>query len=341
MNQCTKCDKCFSRKSVLQRHNNNNACIFTDKIKCDFCDKMYTSRESMLRHVKQNCKGKEDEMNEKEIYNIIANMQSKLDKFDKMQAKFDKIAEMEALITRLTKENEKLKSTKNGKPIMKGNITNVNGNVTNVKGNMKIVNNIMLVGYGKEDISKISKNNIVDGVKDGFYSTLSLTDAIHFNPEYPEYHNVYISSMKNQYAMMYDGTNWTLVMKDYLINKLYTDKRNYIEENLDDFLDSLTRSQKNALDRWMDTDESHDKIKEIKNKIKLLLYNKRDIAMNNSGQDHQLEGGCDHTIDISNNFDPNNKKQNYVKVDKFNTMKEKVAPKMGTKRKNVVKANKN
>ena len=50
-----------------------------------------------------------------------------------------------------------------------------------------------------------------------------------FNPDYPEYHNVYISSMKDKYAMMYDGHNWNLVMKKDLIDKIYDDNKNYIE----------------------------------------------------------------------------------------------------------------
>jgi hypothetical protein len=38
--------------------------------------------------------------------------------------------------------------------------------------------------------------------------------------------------MKDKYAMMHDGTNWTLTTKEDLINKIYDDKKNYIEENL-------------------------------------------------------------------------------------------------------------
>jgi hypothetical protein len=329
---CGGCEKNFKKKSHLDYHILNKACKDVN-YNCKFCEKGFTTDTSMYRHMKHTCKVKKVKDKEnKEETNKIANMQSRMD-------------EMEDLITRLTKKTEELESTNIGKTIMNGNITNVKGNITNVKGNMKIVNNIILVGYGKEDISKINKNKIVTGVKDGFYSTLSLTDAIHFNPEYPEYHNVYISSMKNKYAMMYDGTNWTLVMKDYLIDKLYMDKRNYIEENLDDFLDSLTTSQTNALDRWMDTDDDHDKIKEIKNKIKLLLYNKRYIAMNNSGRAYQIEDSDEHenehTINISDDYNsdhPNNTKQKLVKVDKFKTMKDKAGPKTGSKRKTVAKA---
>jgi hypothetical protein len=151
-------------------------------------------------------------------------------------------------------------------------------NITN-NGNISVhnapVNNFYLTGYGKEDFSKIDRDDLLKGMRMGFNSTLTLIDTVHFNPKYPEFHNVYISSMKNKYAMMYDGNDWTLVMKDDLIDKLYDDKRNYIEENLEEFLESLTKSQVDALHRWMDADESHPYIQKIKNDIKLLLYNKR------------------------------------------------------------------
>jgi len=112
----------------------------------------------------------------------------------------------------------------------------------------------------------------------GYNSTISLTEAIHFNPKYPEFHNIYITNMKDKYAMMYDGKNWNLTIKDDLINKIYDDKKNYIEENLDDFLDSLSISRKKALTRWLETSDDDEIIIKIKNEIKLLLYNKRGIA---------------------------------------------------------------
>ena len=31
---------------------------------------------------------------------------------------------------------------------------------------------------------------------------------IHFNPDKPENHNIYISNLKNGYVMMYDGNKW-------------------------------------------------------------------------------------------------------------------------------------
>ena len=45
--------------------------------------------------------------------------------------------------------------------------------------------------------------------------------------------------MKDQYGMMYDGKEWTLVMKDDLIDKVYENKKDYIYENLEEFIDYL------------------------------------------------------------------------------------------------------
>ena len=258
---CDKCGKSLSTRKNLDYHLKHNACKTVHKVICEFCNKEYIHKSSLDRHQK-TCPEKvaQEEpvdTDKQEIFTMFAKMQEQIDE--------------------LRKENKELKSTKTSKAINNGNINNVNGDM--------IVNNIMLVGYGKEDLSKVDQADLLRGMRSGFNSTLNLIDAVHFNPKYPEFHNVYISSMKNKYAMMYDGSNWALVMKDDLIDKLYDDKRNYIEENLDEFLDSLTRSQRKALHRWMDADDTqsdnHPYIKKIKNDIKLLLYNKRNLALKN------------------------------------------------------------
>lgn len=82
-----------------------------------------------------------------------------------------------------------------------------------------------MVGYGKEDISKIDKNELIKVLQNGFKSPTMLTEALHFNPKLPEYQNVYISNMKDKYAMMYDGENWNLTTKEELIDRIYEDKK--------------------------------------------------------------------------------------------------------------------
>jgi hypothetical protein len=223
----------------------------------------------MYRHMKYNCNIKKQCDTEKDnIYEKLLDLQNKVESLQELK---NEVKILKERSEKLERENNTLK-----KQVMYNNKTINNGIMAN---KIDTINNIMLVGYGNEDISKIDKNEILKGIKSGFYSTVKLTDTIHFNPKYPEYHNVYISSMKNKYAMMFDGNDWTLITKDDLIDKIYNEKKNYIEENLDEFIESLTKSQKKALVRWMDIDEEHEKIKEVKDKIKLLLYNKRNMPL--------------------------------------------------------------
>jgi hypothetical protein len=211
---------------------------------------MFAAKSSMYRHIRTVCKQK--------------GTQNDFDQIDK-QAIYEKLLEMQNRIDHLEAENgqlkQEMKSTKPGN-IITNNNTNTNSNNTINNVNNGTIN-YYLVGYGKEDYNAIDRNALLKSIKTGFHSTLNLIDTVHFNPEYPEFHNVYISSMKNKYAMMYDGNDWTLVMKNDLIDKLYDDKRNYIEENLEDFLESLTKSQISALDRWMNSDDDHPYIQKI------------------------------------------------------------------------------
>jgi hypothetical protein len=150
-----------------------------------------------------------------------------------------------------------------------------------VINNGTVINNhINLVAFGREDMSKINTKEILKVLRKGYDSTIRLTETVHFNPKYPEYHNLYITNMKDKYAMMYDGKSWNLTIKEDLINRLYDDKKDYIEENVEDFVRFLTKSQKKALDRWANTEEEDKRIKRLKERIKLLLYNSRDVPIN-------------------------------------------------------------
>ncbi len=149
-----------------------------------------------------------------------------------------------------------------------------------MKNSNNTINNIVLVNYGNEDMNKIDKNKVMECIKRGaFQSTVRLTDVIHFDPDHPENHNIYISNMKNKYAMEYKNNGWHLVTKTELIDKIYRHKREYIEDNLEEFYKGLNTKQKESLDLWLSTDEEHDKIKKIKHDMLLLLFNKRQMVL--------------------------------------------------------------
>jgi len=269
---CTACNKVFKTVKNLEYHTVNKVCE-KKKYICKYCNNKFTSRISMYRHIRMSCKVKTDDDNKKkEIYNNLVGIRRQTEELRLIVEK----EQLEIQRKKMLLESIRLDTRLNNNDMIGDK--NQNRNINIINSTININNNIVLVGCGKEDMSRIDKNDIIKNIN-GFYTPLNLTDTIHFNPKYPEYHNVYISSMKDKYAMIYDGDKWSLVIKDELIDKLYDDKKNYIEENFDDFLNSLTKSKKNALERWMNIDDNHEKIKEVKNKMKLLLYNKRNIPI--------------------------------------------------------------
>ena len=262
--KCDSCSKIFQSKRNLKYHVGNNSCKDC-KFECKFCIKQFTTATNMYRHMRSSCEIKKSEdIRRDKIYERLLELEEKTKKIDILEKENDKLKKKVVLLE---------KNAINVSKIINTNITN--SNTKNI--NNGIVANINLIGYGKEDLSKIDKKEILRAIQSGFDSTIKLTETLHFNPRHPEYHNVYISNVKDKYAMMFDGNDWNLTMKDELINKIYVDKKNYIEENLDKFIDSLSLSRKKALERWIATDDDDNRINKIKNEIKLLLYNKRNF----------------------------------------------------------------
>lgn len=274
---CEICNKSFKQKVNLKYHIDNKVCdrdnINGNKLsyECNYCKKKFTTATSMSRHVNHTCKVKKQEDEEKEeIFERLLKLEENNKLLNERSKKVENENKMlKKEVKKLAQQNKKITNNNVGRDI----------NINNGAVNNGTVNHVTLVAFGSEDMTKIDEKDLIKVLQQGYNSTLRLTETVHFNPKYPEFQNVYITNMKDKYAMMYDGTNWTLTLKDDLINRLYDDKKSYIEERLEDFIESLTLSQRKALDRWVDTDEDNKKIREIKEKIKLLLYNSKQIPI--------------------------------------------------------------
>jgi hypothetical protein len=262
----------------------------------------------MYRHIRGACKIKNKKSNDTEdIYQNISELQTN------MEALFEKkIAEMKKEMEEKMEKKMKEEMEKRLKQI--NHNTKINGNNNNV--NNGTINNIVIVGHGKEDMSKIDSADILKVLKNGYNSTIHLTETVHFNPKYPEFQNIYISNIKDKYAMMYNGEKWILITKEELIEKIYNNKRNYIEENLEKYIESLPKIHVKSLNRWLDTDESDPRITKIKNDIKILLYNSRNLPMDSLKDKIKPDMLITDTSENTNNqtIKKTSKKQNIKKI---------------------------
>ena len=108
-----------------------------------------------------------------------------------------------------------------------------------------------------------------------------LIKMIHLDPKKPENHNIYISNLKNGYIMMYDGNKWNTLNRDDIITDMIDDKQNIIEEKIEDW---VTKGKEypelmRKFERYLDKRDNNEILNKIKDEIKLMLYNNRNLII--------------------------------------------------------------
>jgi len=136
---------------------------------------------------------------------------------DKIKMMTDRYNELKNNNVELKKSNEKLQNKMN-KIVTKNKITNNNTNTntnTNSHNNISntVINNptIKLVNFGSEDLEKINYQVFIDTIKSqgaGLYN--KAIEGIHFNKDYPENQNIYISDLNRERVMVYKNEKWII-----------------------------------------------------------------------------------------------------------------------------------
>lgn len=288
--KCERCNKIFKLKIDFTRHiERKNPCKIPTQtnpkqtqnqpceLECVHCKTKFTHKNSLYRHNKI-CKYNIG--NEKErIYRKL------MARVNKLEEKYKHITEENELIKQeneiIKRENnllnEKIKQIKYRPKIINKNNKNSNNNTVNIETQN---NNITIVNFGSEDISRLSDEEMIKVLVWGFSSITKLVEKIHFNPKFPDYHNVYIPSLKDKYGMVSIDGIWILRLCDEIIEELHDTKREIIEEKFNYFYDKLTNTTRDAINRLLELSEKDKNIKIIKDKIKLLLYNHKDMIIN-------------------------------------------------------------
>ena len=233
----------------IQNNNTKNK-IF----QCTQCSKILSDSNSLRRHIKQYCKAKKN--NDESLK--------------------EKNKQLEEQIKKLEEENKNLKYV----------TINNNTQINNI--------NITLVDHGKEDLSKIANFLLLIASKRGINAIPELIDQIHFNPNYPEFHNIYIPSIKDKHIMVYNK-NWEVKNTADVVSDIYEERKNFIIDNKDVFYNLLDEGQKRSYNRWVKYDndrstaEAKQFILETFDKIKLLLFNKKNIPIDTKKQLESIE----------------------------------------------------
>ncbi len=181
------------------------------KIKCNYCDKYFTSRHSKCNHIKlkhfeKHCKEKTNE-------NIFCKFCN------------NKFITNDSLIRHETKYCKK-------NPIIKKiqtqqNPTSITNNITNNDNKTIIVNNIInnnqkiiinTVKNANVDLKLLDICNIFD---EQFNMIIKLIETTYFNPKLEENHSFYVSNLKGEHVNLIDNDSSISQLKKYFFDELF------------------------------------------------------------------------------------------------------------------------
>ena len=281
---CINCNKIFNHKSTYLRHIERkfkckNKNVETQIIStsaeystfgmaipnmeyfdnnCKFCNKTYSTKYNLNKHQKK-CKLKKETTKKEELFQLL-------------KLEVNKDLEKQNLFLKQQINNLQIELC-NNKTM---NITNNNyTSISNTNCNNKTIN---ILAYDKTDLSHLTDKDFEQIMKKCYKSVPSLIEKTHFDPLRPENKNIYISNIKQNFVMKYTGEKWILCNKDETLDDLYENSSNILEDKIENWEANKYKYDNDAVDKFYKFLDNKDKdnIKnEIKDEIKLILYNNK------------------------------------------------------------------
>ena len=257
-----------------------------NKLKCDYCNKIFATRQSKSEHKRKSCK-----LNTNNITNIITNT------ITNTNTNTNEIIE-------LKKENEKIKnSLKELKELLLKNckihpktLQKINKNLINSQNNTinnTIINKTYVNFYNPIDYKILSENEILNILNRCCNSLEESIKTIHFNKKLPEYNNILITNLKDNNAYIFNGIKFCAASKNEIIEELITNHMDEIEISAKEYENKLSSTKLKHLNKFIETINDDEKLyfhENLKKKfsnykiykselIKKLIYNYSDSKL--------------------------------------------------------------
>jgi hypothetical protein len=237
---------------VIQETPNNHPTANQKEYSCKYCGQEFVFKQSMYRHIKYRCpKNKDEDMKE-----LVRLMNLQLEQTHK---------QIETQNKQIETQNKKIQQLSD-KLQMQGSFNGSFNNTVNI--------NNFILPYRDTDISHLTDKDYISSIKQVNFRVKHLIEKVHFNPEKPENMNIYISNMKDKYMMIYDN-KWELKNKTEL-NTIYEDKDSMIDLWYENEKENHPELKK-LVERYYKNIENKEELDFIKDEIKLMLYNKKDM----------------------------------------------------------------
>lgn len=239
---------------------------------CKYCNKELSSYKSVFRHEKK-CKNsnlaiKIQKMNEEfkkeneKLKDIFHNEQLQIREMFQEQIKILRTELIEVMNKQCKMHPKTLQKIKNN-----GIINNTN-------------NTINIMSLGNENIGDLINESKKLFILNKRYDALRyIIEFVHFNPSFPQFHNVIVTNNRTNEAHKYDEKSKTfkIVKKDELVSDLIEYRICDIEEFYLEHEDKLNDKTKYIIKKFIDDrgDSEH-----IHEDIKLLLFNNKNTVKN-------------------------------------------------------------
>jgi len=191
----------------------------------------------------------------------------------------DNKTQIEELRKMLLEQQKKIEELSHEKETNK-NIT-VNNTNTNTNSNNTTNNVINIYNVGKEDLSRLSKEEIIKICTSGTYYPLVAAEIIHCNEKYPEFQNFLITNLRSNDGLVRINDKWESKSQDEILSSLLKVDKNHVSSlmknlEVDDKLQIKLESTKDEIDTNQSKEHQKEKIKrKLYNASKMIKKNKK------------------------------------------------------------------
>lgn len=278
--KCEKCNKEFYKKSAYDSHSLRLKPCIKEIIenKCNYCNKNYSNKYNLSVHL-NICKKKGVELNKKSTLEELKELIKQELQKDNEELK-KKLEEQQKKIEELTHLTESNHPSGN---IINNTTSNSNNNSNN---NNTTTNNIFnIFSVGKEDLSRLSKEEIIKICTSGTYYPIVAAEIIHCNQKYPEFQNFLIPNLRSNTGLVKIDDNWVSRSHDEIFRAILKIDKNHVSSLMKDLeVDKKLQVKLEATQDEIDTNES--KEHQIP-KIKQSLYNASKMVKKNKKKEEK------------------------------------------------------
>ena len=281
---CKNCGKTFTSKGTLKYHTEHNVCMKQTNV-CCHCGRKFATKLGYTYHITNQVCGFNERTDSKMIpHKHESEIHQKIKICLRPKPNYEHMSK-EELIDQLEQTHDELIQIKGKYESLKENPQNINNN-----------NNIIVFPstFGKEDMDHIREklgDILGPTIKNHPRQSIPiLFNKIHNNDQLPEYHNVYISSERSNYAMVSDGKSFKYKPKKTIIDQIIEDKRSLLNRYIDDNGDQLGEKVLSKYDKYQDEiDDNSTFRKELEVEIGGLLLDMKSVIANDEKTRKLLE----------------------------------------------------